>query len=65
MTLNIILLGPPGAGVDSWTMPCSSSSLTACVPLPAPGGPSKMILSVMEDGDLIKKAKLKGGVARR
>src|SRR5688500_2783813 len=29
--------------VDSCTMPRSRSSLLACVPFPAPGGPSKMM----------------------
>src|SRR5262249_47935699 len=30
--------------VESWTIPCLSTSRCACVPFPAPGGPSRMSL---------------------
>src|SRR5438309_4921696 len=29
--------------IETWTMPRSSASICACVPLPAPGGPSRMM----------------------
>src|SRR3569833_1720365 len=29
--------------VESWRIPCRSTSRCACVPLPAPGGPSRMM----------------------
>ena len=32
--------------VDSWIMPRAAWSRAACVPLPAPGGPNRMMFSI-------------------
>src|SRR5215472_4489292 len=38
--------------VESWTMPYFSTSLCDCVPLPAPGGPSRISLMGVAPSDL-------------